>query len=102
MIAFADGRMVLYPGLMARIEINAPKRRNALSRSMWLAVPLICDAIEADEAIRAVLLTASADAGGTFCAGADISEFAEVYASVASTTYAISTTDLCCLNREML
>lgn len=85
MIHFADGRMVLFPGRVARIEINAPERSNALSRAMWQALPLICDAIEADAQIRAVLLTASADAGGAFSAGADITEFAEVYASAAST-----------------
>jgi len=84
MIAFADGRLILHPGPVARIEINAPARRNAISRAMWQALPLICDRIAADEAIRAVLLTASPGAGGAFSAGADITEFAEVYATAGS------------------
>lgn len=81
MTPFADGRLILHPGRVARVEINAPDRRNAMSRAMWHAVPLICDAIEADRGVRVVLLTGAAEVGATFSAGADITEFEEVYAS---------------------
>ncbi len=82
---YADGRLRLHQGHIARIEINAPKRRNAMARAMWEAVPAICERIAADTEIRAVLLSASPDAGGIFSAGADISEFDAVYANMAST-----------------
>ena len=81
MTPFADGRLILHPGPIARIEINAPDRRNAMSRAMWQAIPLICDAIEGDVGTRVVLFTGSPRAGGTFSAGADITEFDEVYAT---------------------
>lgn len=82
---FADGRLRLHGGRIARIEINAPERRNAITRAMWMAMPEICQQISADTGIRAVLLAASPDAGGIFCAGADISEFDAVYGDIAST-----------------
>jgi enoyl-CoA hydratase/carnithine racemase len=82
---YADGRLRLHEGQIARIEINAPKRRNAISRAMWEVLPSICQRIASNEEVRAVLLSASPDAGGIFCAGADISEFDAVYADMAST-----------------
>jgi enoyl-CoA hydratase/carnithine racemase len=82
---FANGRLRLYPGRIARVEINAPERRNAMAQAMWDALPAICEKIAADEEIRAVLLTASPDSGGIFCAGADISEFETVYGDMEST-----------------
>jgi enoyl-CoA hydratase/carnithine racemase len=85
MIPFADGRLILHPGRVARIEIAAPDRRNALSRAMWQAIPLICDAIETDPDMRAVVLTGAAEVGATFSAGADITEFEEVYATAQAT-----------------
>lgn len=85
MTPFADGRLILHPGRVARIEINAPDRRNAMSRAMWQAIPLICDAIEADDRIRAVLLTGADVTGAPFSAGADITEFEQVYATPETT-----------------
>lgn len=86
MIPFAEGRLILHPGRVARIEINAPDRRNAMSRAMWHAIPSICSTIEADQSVRAVLLTGAAEVGATFSAGADITEFEEVYATTETTT----------------
>ncbi|MEI6097540.1 MAG: enoyl-CoA hydratase-related protein [Alphaproteobacteria bacterium] len=86
MTPFADGRLILHQARVARIEINAPDRRNAMSRAMWHAIPLICDRIEADPGIRAVLLTGAAEVGATFSAGADITEFEDVYATSEATT----------------
>jgi enoyl-CoA hydratase/carnithine racemase len=66
----------------ARIVLNRPERRNAISRAMWLALPAICAEIEAREDILVVLVEG---AGGYFSAGADISEFADVYRDAAAT-----------------
>ncbi len=60
----------------ARIVLNRPERRNAISRAMWRALPAIRTAIEAREDILVVLVEG---AGGHFSAGADISEFDAAY-----------------------
>lgn len=79
---FAEGRLLLHVAKdVATLEINQPARRNAMSRGMWEALPAIVEAIEADQAVRVVLLRGH---GGIFCAGADISEFAEAYADAAT------------------
>jgi len=79
-LTFADGALELVPDRIARIVINAPARKNAISRRMWAAFPMLCDRIAQDDGIRVVLLTA-AGGPGVFSAGADISEFDEVYAN---------------------
>ena len=67
---------------LARIVLNRPERRNAISRAMWRALPAIRAAIEA----RADMLVALVEGeGGHFSAGADISEFDDVYRDPAST-----------------
>lgn len=78
---FADGGLVLEPGRIATVTLNAPGTKNALTRAMWAAWPAIAARIAADDAIRAVIVTG---AGGAFSAGADISEFDTVYATPAS------------------
>lgn len=56
---------------IARLTINRPERRNALSLAMWEALPgLIADAVNANA--RVIILSG---ANGHFSAGADISEF---------------------------
>ena len=60
----------------ARVVLNRPGRRNAISRAMWRALPAIRAAIEARPD---VLVTLVEGAGGHFSAGADIAEFDEVY-----------------------
>lgn len=75
---YAEGRIVLTPGPIARLTIAAPSSRNAMAAPMWAALPEVAARIAADPAIRVVIVTG---AGGTFCAGADISEFEEVYAT---------------------
>src|ERR1700759_2637447 len=67
---------------LARIRLNAPARRNAISRAMWLRLPEVCAAIEAERETLVVIIEGE---GGHFSAGADISEFAEVYRDAAST-----------------
>ncbi|HEX9170527.1 MAG TPA: enoyl-CoA hydratase-related protein [Roseiarcus sp.] len=66
----------------ARIVLNRPERRNAITRAMWRALPAIRAEIEAREDLLLALLEGE---GAHFSAGADISEFDEVYRDAAST-----------------
>ena len=52
------------------LTLDYPERRNALAMPMRRALTDALEAVEADPAVRAVVLTG---AGGTFCAGGDIS-----------------------------
>jgi len=52
------------------LTLNYPQRRNALSMQLREALIAAFERIEGDRAIRAVVVTG---AGGTFCAGGDIS-----------------------------
>ncbi|HLG86189.1 MAG TPA: enoyl-CoA hydratase-related protein [Alphaproteobacteria bacterium] len=56
----------------ARLILNRPEKRNAISQAMWSALPGLIDRIEADPNIRVVMVSG---AGGSFAAGADIGEF---------------------------
>jgi enoyl-CoA hydratase/carnithine racemase len=78
---FADGRITLTPGRIATLTLNAPATKNAMTQGMWAALPGICARITADDGLRVLIV---AGAGGAFCAGADIGEFAQVYASTDS------------------
>lgn len=53
------------------ITLDAPHNRNALSRQLVAEFSAALDAATADDAVRAIVLTHT---GGTFCAGADLSE----------------------------
>ena len=70
-----------FAGPLARVRLDSPARRNAMSRTMWLALPRICAAIGARADALVVVVEG---AGGDFCAGADIQEFAEVYRDAAA------------------
>ncbi len=58
------------------ITIDRPERRNALTVAMSNALTDLWEEIEKDERIRVTILT-SADCG-TFCAGMDLKEAAEI------------------------
>ncbi|MER6113373.1 enoyl-CoA hydratase/isomerase family protein [Streptomyces hirsutus] len=57
-------------GSVATVVIRHPAKRNAMTTAMWRALPPLLDALADDTGVRALVLTG---AGGTFCAGADIS-----------------------------
>ncbi len=59
-------------GPVALVTLNRPQALNSLTRQMHRDLWQVLDAIEADRAIRAVVITG---AGRGFCAGADLSEF---------------------------
>jgi enoyl-CoA hydratase/carnithine racemase len=61
------------------VSLNRPQRRNALTFAMWNELGRIFSTLDAETAVRAVILTG---AGGAFSAGADISEFPAVRATI--------------------
>lgn len=65
-------------GHAAHLVLNRPEKRNALNEAMWRAIPSLLAEAEADNAVRLLVVRG---AGGAFAAGADISEFEEVYAT---------------------
>lgn len=58
----------------AVITLNRPDRRNALSDEMLRALARFLDQCEANSAMKCIILTG---AGGTFCAGGDVKDFAD-------------------------
>ena len=62
------------------VTIDRPARRNALNLQAWRDLAAAFHSLAADRDVRLAVLTG---AGGHFCAGADISEFARVRADSA-------------------
>lgn len=62
-------------GPFARLTLNSPHNRNALSSTLVSQLHQGLSAAEADPAVRLVVL---GHTGGTFCAGADLSRPAVV------------------------
>jgi enoyl-CoA hydratase/carnithine racemase len=60
----------------AHIGIDNRARRNAMTLGMWRSVGDLVARAAADDAVRVIVLRGAG--GEAFCAGADISEFAEV------------------------
>jgi enoyl-CoA hydratase/carnithine racemase len=69
------------PDSIAVVTLNRPARRNAVSLAMWRELQLIFRRLSDARDVRLVILTG---AGGHFCAGADISEFAAVRGDAAA------------------
>ena len=65
---------------IAVVTLNRPEKRNVVSLSMWRALGEIYRGFAQRNDVRVVILTG---AGGHFCGGADISEFAKVRSNVA-------------------
>jgi enoyl-CoA hydratase/carnithine racemase len=66
---------------VATVTLDRPAKRNAVSLAMWRRLGEIFAELGARDDVRAIILTG---AGGHFCAGADISEFASVRADAQS------------------
>ena len=62
-------------GAVAVVTLNRPEQRNAVSYEMWLRLPALFAELDADEAVRAVVLTGAGEKA--FSAGADIKDFEE-------------------------
>jgi enoyl-CoA hydratase/carnithine racemase len=77
----------------AVVTLNRPKMRNCVSLAMWKDLARIFTELGQDPQVRAIILTG---AGGNFCAGADISEFATVRATVEQgDEYEVAVDDCC-------
>lgn len=61
-------------GAVARLSIDRPAKRNAMTQAMWDALPPLLAEAEADRSVRVLVLAAAGE--GAFSAGADIGEFA--------------------------
>ena len=66
----------------ARIVLDRPERRNAITRAMWRALPAIRAAIEARDDLLVALVEGE---GAHFSAGADIAELGDIYRDAAAT-----------------
>ena len=62
-------------GEIATITIDHPAKRNAMTADMYSEFPPLLTKLEADPAVRVVILTGQ---GSTFCAGADISDLGRI------------------------
>lgn len=75
-VTVADAELLVeVTGPVATVVIRNPARRNAMTAAMWRRLPALLDGLEADPAVRALVLTG---AGDTFCAGADLGDLDEL------------------------
>ena len=58
-------------GHVARLTIDRPEKRNAMTAAMWAALPGVLEGLAEDAGIRVLVVTG---AGPSFCAGADIAD----------------------------
>ncbi len=58
-------------GQVATLWIDRPKKRNAMSASMWASLPALLDEAAADLEVRVLVVRGT---GAHFCAGADVAE----------------------------
>ena len=75
-----EGLDLAVAGEIATLTLNQPARRNAVNRVMWRGIPVVLEAVRAARA-KVLILTGGGEA---FAAGADISEFEQVYADRAT------------------
>ena len=57
--ALVEGFELTVSGGIGTLVLSRPSKRNALSREMWLALPDIMAAIDADPGIEVLVLTLS-------------------------------------------
>ena len=76
--------IVTTDGGIARVTLNRPHKRNALSQALMEHLAEALEAIAADGSVRVVVLTGAGDKA--FSAGADISEFATLRSTPAQRT----------------
>src|SRR5437764_9634187 len=62
---------VVRDGHVARLTIDRPDKRNAMTAVMWAGLPGVLAGLAEDPAVRVLVVTG---AGPSFCAGADISD----------------------------
>jgi enoyl-CoA hydratase/carnithine racemase len=72
---------LIFLGPVARLTLNRPERRNAMTGAMWRGLVDVCAEIEARADVAVVIVEG---AGGHFCSGADIGEFDVAFADTES------------------
>jgi enoyl-CoA hydratase/carnithine racemase len=77
----ADIVVTTDPTGVARVVLDRPARRNAVTAAMWGELARIFAELRATDEARVIVLTG---AGDHFCAGADISEFGEARTGTAA------------------
>jgi enoyl-CoA hydratase len=81
---YADGKMIAEKADgIGWMTFNQPSRRNAMTFTMWQAIPAIMESFQNDPDVRVVVMKGAGDKA--FVSGADISEFASTRASVEQT-----------------
>ncbi|OLT42458.1 enoyl-CoA hydratase [Saccharomonospora sp. CUA-673] len=73
-----DGFTLTRDGDVARLTLSRPAKMNAITHEMWSAVPGIVADVDADPAVRTLVVTGE---GEHFSAGADIGEFRDLRAT---------------------
>jgi enoyl-CoA hydratase/carnithine racemase len=68
--------IVRHEGTVGRVLFSNPARRNAMTIDMWRGLPGALQALDADAAVRVIVLEGAGDAA--FVSGADISQFESV------------------------
>ena len=81
---------------VAWITLNRPAQRNALDIPTLKSLHTLLDHFEVDSAVRVIVLTGT---GRSFCAGADLAEWAEAEARGALETYGWTQTAHALMNR---
>jgi enoyl-CoA hydratase/carnithine racemase len=71
-VAMSDAVAVTDDGGVRTIRLNRPEKKNALTLAMYLEMTRALKEADAADATRCVMFTS---AGGTFCAGNDITDF---------------------------
>lgn len=66
-------------GDVAELVLNRPDKHNAMNRAIWQALPDLVREVEADKAVKVLVLRGATPRA--FSAGADIAEFREVHAT---------------------
>ena len=70
-----DKILTAQEGAIGRIIFNNPEKLNAISLDMWEGLGHAVDALEADDAIRVIVVSGAG--GKSFIAGADVSKYEE-------------------------
>lgn len=76
-----EGLRLERDGTVVTLVLNRPQRQNAIDRSTWRSLAQRCEELDHDRETRVVVIRGE---GTAFSAGADIGEFAEVFADEAA------------------
>lgn len=74
----------IHDGPVAHVVLNRPEKRNSMSVAMWTAITPLMGELQADPGVKLVVFRGAGTEA--FSAGADISEFATVYADAQQTS----------------